>query len=322
MVLSHERPFPRPAIPLLLQCGVVFWLGCLLSWLLDYDVALSAGLSLVSLAFLFATYRISYNGRSGFRLLLAWALFFFLGATLMSVSINGLHHKREVLAGSDGAIFAVRILEDPTRGSFGYSVPALIVEPNSDFIRKQLYSYKVMLNYESGSFEYCDEFLAKVDISSIDEHYLDYFDKKGIVARCSVSDLRPVHSSQFGQLSELRLNFASSVSECLDFDTVNHDAVALIKALVVGNRQELFESDFYNQVKTVGLAHLVAVSGAHLVIVMGLISSCMRAIRLPRYLSVIIQLGFLFAYLIMVGLPVSCVRAAVMAARIAFICIA
>lgn len=98
MVLSHERPFPRPAIPLLLQCGVVFWLGCLLSWLLDYDVALSAGLSLVSLAFLFATYRISCNGRSGFRLLLAWALFFFLGATLMSVSINGLHHKREVLA--------------------------------------------------------------------------------------------------------------------------------------------------------------------------------------------------------------------------------
>lgn len=96
MVLSHERPFPRPAIPLLLQCGVVFWFGCLLSWLLDYDVALSAGLSLVSLAFLFATYRISCNSRSGFKLLLAWALFFFLGATLMSVSINGLHHKREV----------------------------------------------------------------------------------------------------------------------------------------------------------------------------------------------------------------------------------
>lgn len=206
MVLSHERPFPRPAIPLLLQCGVVFWFGCLLSWLLDYDVALSAGLSLVSLAFLFATYRISCNSRSGFKLLLAWALFFFLGATLMSVSINGLHHKREVLAGSDGALFAVRILEDPTRGSFGYSVPALIVEPNSDFIRKQLYSYKVVLNYESGSFEYGDEFLAKVDISSIDEHYLDYFDRKGIVARCSVSDLRPVHSSQFGQLSELRLS--------------------------------------------------------------------------------------------------------------------
>lgn len=135
MVLSHERPFPRPAIPLLLQrCGVL--VCCLLSWLLDYDVALSAGLSLVSLAFLFATYRISCNSRSGFKLLLAWALFFFLGATLMSVSINGLHHKREVLAGSDGALFAVRILEDPTRGSFGYSVPALIVEPNSDFIRK------------------------------------------------------------------------------------------------------------------------------------------------------------------------------------------
>ena len=116
MTLSHERPLPRPAIPLLLQCGMMFWLGCLLSGMLNYDVALSAGLCLISLGFLFAVFRVSCKSRSGFRLLLAWALFFFLGATLMSVSINGLHHKREVLAGSDGAIFAVRILKIPQEG--------------------------------------------------------------------------------------------------------------------------------------------------------------------------------------------------------------
>lgn len=313
MSLSHERSLSRPSIPLLLQCGVAFWLGCLLAEFLDYDLAFSAALCLILLCLLFAISRYSRKYRNSVQLLLLWTLFFFLGAILMSVSINGLHHKRDVLIGSDGATFAVRILEDPSKGSFGYSVPALITEPNSNCVRKQLFSYKVLLNYEDGSFEYGDEFLAKVDLISIDEHYQDYFDKKGIVARCTVSNLQPVYSSQFGLLSDLRLKFASSVSDYFDSDTANHDAVALIKALVVGNRQELFEGDFYDQVKIVGLAHLVAVSGAHLVIVMGLVSFCVRALRLPRHLSVVIQLGFLFAYLVMVGLPISCIRAAVMA---------
>lgn len=44
MALSHERSLSRPSIPLLLQCGVVFWLGCLLAEFLDYNLALSAAL--------------------------------------------------------------------------------------------------------------------------------------------------------------------------------------------------------------------------------------------------------------------------------------
>ena len=161
MALSHERSLSRPSIPLLLQCGVVFWLGCLLAEFLDYDLALSAALCLISLGLLFAISRYSRKYRNSVQLLLLWTLFIFLGAILMSVSINGLHHKREVLIGSDGATFAVRILEDPSKGSFGYSVPALITEPNSDCVRKQLFSYKVLLNYEDESFEYGVNFLQR-----------------------------------------------------------------------------------------------------------------------------------------------------------------
>lgn len=313
MAQYHDRPLPRPAIPLLLQCGLAFWLGCLLSEPLKYDVAPSAVLCLLSLVVLFALYRMLHENRNCIRLMAIWVLFLFLGSILISVSIYGVHQKRNAMMDLGEATRAVRILEDPSKGSFGYSVPALLTEPNVGLIQRQLSSCKVMLNYSDESFEYGDEFIAKVSFSSVDERYVNYYDKNGIVAPCSVSNLQPVYSSQLGLLSDSRLQFASAVSGFFDSDDVNDDAVALIKALVVGDRRELFESDFYNQVKVTGLAHLVAVSGAHLVIVIGLVSSCVRAIRLPRTLSICIQVGFLFTYLVIVGFPVSCIRAAVMA---------
>lgn len=313
MAQYHDRPLPRPAIPLLLQCGLAFWLGCLLSEPLKYNVAPSAVLCLLSLVVLFALYRMLHENRNCIRLMAIWVLFLFLGSILISVSIYGVHQKRNAMMDLGEATRAVRILEDPSKGSFGYSVPALLTEPNVGLIQRQLSSCKVMLSYSDESFEYGDEFIAKVSFSSVDERYVNYYDKNGIVAPCSVSNLQPVYSSQLGLLSDSRLQFASAVSGFFDSDDVNDDAVSLIKALVVGDRRELFESDFYNQVKVTGLAHLVAVSGAHLVIVIGLVSSCMRTIRLPRTLSVCIQVGFLFAYLVIVGFPVSCIRAAVMA---------
>ena len=116
MALSHERSLSRPSIPLLLQCGVVFWLGCLLAEFLDYDLALSAALCLISLGLLFALSRLSRKYRNSVQLLLLWTLFIFLGATLMSVSINGLHHKREVLIGQMEPHLLFGFLKIPQRG--------------------------------------------------------------------------------------------------------------------------------------------------------------------------------------------------------------
>lgn len=137
MAQYHDRSLPRPAIPLLLQCGVAFWLGCLLSESLKYDAALSVALCSLSLLVLFAFYRMLHESRSGIRLLAVWVLFLFLGSILMSVSIYGVHHKRNSMMDLGEATCAVRILEDPSKGSFGYSVPALLTEPNAGFIQRQ-----------------------------------------------------------------------------------------------------------------------------------------------------------------------------------------
>lgn len=95
-----------------------------------------------------------------------------------------------------------------------------------------------------------------------------------------------------------------------------HGGVAgpLLQALVCGWRGPLDETGVYEQFKRVGLAHLVAVSGAHLSIVTLFVTAGIRLIGLGRRAQVVIIGLFLMGYVGFTGMPVSAVRAALMAA--------
>lgn len=88
---------------------------------------------------------------------------------------------------------------------------------------------------------------------------------------------------------------------------------SLVAALSCGSRSGLIESDVYDQFKTSGIAHLVAVSGAHLAIVAASVASVARKVGLGRRHQALLIAGVVSAYLVMSGAPVSAVRAAVMA---------
>lgn len=89
---------------------------------------------------------------------------------------------------------------------------------------------------------------------------------------------------------------------------------ALIQALVCGYRAPLEAGGGYESFKTVGLAHLVAVSGAHLSIVAMFVTGSLRLIGLGRRGIAVAMAVFLAAYVCFTGMPVSALRAAVMAA--------
>ena len=57
---------------------------------------------------------------------------------------------------------------------------------------------------------------------------------------------------------------------------------------------------------------MVAVSGAHLVIVTSLISSLLKVLHAPRRFSITLLVLLMAAYTVMAGMPISCIRAAVM----------
>ena len=91
------------------------------------------------------------------------------------------------------------------------------------------------------------------------------------------------------------------------------EAAMMLSAIVLGYAADLYDSELYQTVKVDGLAHLVAVSGAHLAIVCGLLGAALRRASLPRSIAICMQVLFLGGYLVLTGAPTSAIRAAIMA---------
>lgn len=81
-----------------------------------------------------------------------------------------------------------------------------------------------------------------------------------------------------------------------------------------GWRPAIEESGLYDCFKAVGLAHLVAVSGAHLSIVSLFVAGGLRLLRCGRRATALTSALFLIGYVAFTGMPVSALRAAIMAA--------
>ena len=86
----------------------------------------------------------------------------------------------------------------------------------------------------------------------------------------------------------------------------------MLKAVTCGYRHEIDGSDEYRAFQTCGLAHLIAVSGAHLAIVAGIVLAAMNSLRAPRWCAIVATVGVMLAYLVLSGLPASAIRATIM----------
>lgn len=315
MALHNSSLSPRPSIPVLLQCAFALWAGCLFAGECASFVSVGMLICFAGVLILLIAIGLLVLLERGaeFHCLLESILLFLLGVLLISFSFQSLAKERENLAQQGPEVYSLRIVEDPVESSFGKRVVALMCSPNAGFLERSLGSVKVSLLLDGNDFSFGDEFQAKVSFKPVDESSLPYLNKNGLALNCSVSDIAELHSSKLGFLAGLRSDFANHVVEALSFEGSDKNAVAVVGALVIGDRRALFESQLYDDVKVCGLAHLVAVSGAHLVIVMGLVAACVKALRTPKAPALFLQLSFLFLYLIMVGFPISCIRAALMA---------
>ena len=94
---------------------------------------------------------------------------------------------------------------------------------------------------------------------------------------------------------------------------VKGDAGRLMSAMLLGTRDQLPDTvtrDF----RRLGLSHVLALSGLHLGVLMGLLHLLAERIHLPRRAELIVSMTFLLFYILLTGLTPSILRAGIMTA--------
>ncbi len=141
-----------------------------------------------------------------------------------------------------------------------------------------------------------------------------YYTSRGVNALMSVRDsagyrvtLRNRSSSwQTVVIDPLR----NSINRSID-RTMRGDSAALLKGILLGQRRQL-PDELLDTFKTIGLAHILAVSGLHVGLITLVIYTLLFVLRLPKNLVVAGTLGVLVLYAFITNLTPSVIRATIM----------
>lgn len=302
----------RPSIPTLLWCGLVLWLGCYVSSAItDYiNVYVFLTCCVIVLVVILITLFVCLRKNVSVFLCVI-SIFFILGSLLWTNQVLALDFQRTELLKVSGTSCLFRITEDPTQGFYGSSVVAEVSHQSKVIGLVRLY-------LPHSQFKYGDEFSAQANYFLPADSQIKKYNTEGILATATIESYELSKASLIGSVIHIRNAFTQRIdqqkhtSTATPEENINTEAIALLKGLVLGDRTELFEVPLYQEVKILGLAHLVAVSGSHLVIVMGFVSLVLKGLRVSKATAIGIQITLLGIYVCMVGFPISCIRAALM----------
>lgn len=318
---------PRPALPLVLYCAAGIWLGCLAGFSLKeawgeptvLGGAIGSATVCLLVGIVLSRHKVPFAAPCG---TLAFAA---LGLVLVLTQGFYLDHARTAGLEQSGQTAVFRIVEDPSQGQYGVTALAEISfsqvgDDTNELATLFMPKLKVRIQLDDEEVFYGQEFTARAVLTEPSDTVKSYYDRNGIALVCRIYNVEYLEASSVGVLAQMRNDFAQHVTNLAESHSLEEEPLALINALVVGDRSGLDDTELYQEVRVTGLAHLVAVSGAHLVIVLGFAQMLLNALRAPRGVSVVCQSVFLAVYLVMVGFPISCIRAACMsfAALMAF----
>lgn len=290
----------RPALPIAFACAMPFWLGCALSfsacrlacaqeclWAVEISAAACVAVAIAGIA---------TRGNAIALAALALAVGCFLGCA----EGRSLHIAASTVPETVPGAIEVTLSEDSKAGRDAETAFGTALLPDGRTL-EVLLSLPADAPLLRGARIACSGSLSQADFGRS-----DYLWRNGAVARLSVSAFEELDAPPpLGILMGIR-------AEALDAIGSADAGHALMQALACGYRHDISQMPEYAQFQTCGLAHLVAVSGAHLVIVTGLAASALRSLRVPWRVSIGILLGAMGAYLVLSGMPVSAVRAAIM----------
>ena len=300
-----EEGAARQPLPPLLGFALALWAACAssLSFSRELDAGMClaiAGLSLAAAAIAVAVLVASRHARCVLALPLLGVL---VGLALGAHQAAQLHVHMEGLGDGVAGTYEFLVVEDPRAGDFS---TAAIAQTNVAGVGR----IRVRLSLERDIQLACwDRFVATCTIGSAGASQMGSLWAKGCAGKASPKSIEVLEpQSLFALIGGLRKAALER------FAQYSCNGAMLVESISLGSRQRLFSSELYGQVKTVGLAHIVAVSGAHLGILSAFIVVLARALHLGRRPAAVVQLALLAAFVVLAGAPHSALRAALMAA--------
>lgn len=100
-------------------------------------------------------------------------------------------------------------------------------------------------------------------------------------------------------------------TENIFYESLNKQNADIILSIILGDVSYLDEN-LYDNIKTMGLAHIFAVSGSHIVLMYGFLLTMFKRCGLSHRVSWIIAWGIIWFYGFLIGFPISIMRALVM----------
>lgn len=290
----------KPGLPLLMPLALVFWAACaaLYSALCTAELQTCAGLVRACLVIGIAC-----------AIACAWRALRIRALVLCALALGCAFGSLGAATVKDGASRAVGergtwqlcLVSDSAASAFGSRASAEASGPQGQRV-------KMSVSFTD------DTMLLQGDVievqgapRAVKEASRGFSWSQGIVCELSASGYEPTEPA--GPLAFLRGLRRRAIEL---FGAQGGEQAGLLQALACGYRPTIEESGAYEAYKQCGLAHLVAVSGAHLAIVAGLLRWTLRRARVPLLAATGACIAFIAAYLVLAGIPISAVRAAIM----------
>lgn len=292
----------RPSIPPLLTIGLFAWGACAFLWpslrIASTETCLVAGSVCCVIACAFLTALMIRRRRIAAFCVVVGVL---LGSSFACAGAVRLHADQEALAHHAPENALLEATEDASCSSYGYCCQ--FIARFSDGCAGKIQAY---LDEETPPM-FGDLFSAEVETTAVSESSAAWAWSAGQAATATVSDRQAVsRTDAMGMALSTRAQAVEALSG-------EDEASAVLQALVCGYCATYDETRIKQDFTVCGLAHIVAVSGAHLVIVGAFVSALIRAMRFPRGFGLILQCFLMLGYLVLAGMPVSAVRAFIMA---------
>ncbi len=296
---------PRPSIPAVLALALGMWLACAITYSTAANIESNA-LVIVGCAGCAASVVVAAFWLRLRKLQLVFALLLgvLLGVSLGSVAAIGMHAKAENACGENGTWYC-QAIEDGSAGDYGASVFARVKRTKSS-PDSQSAVVKVTLSKDCATPRFGDEFCATGTIKEAKESQAAYFWRKSAVGSLRAYNVEmQTPSGIVAMLTCVRNKAIDAFSTAASIDS------GLTSAIICGYRESL-DDGVYRNFQTCGLAHVVAVSGAHLSIVAAFAARALRALRARKFVSTALQIAFILSYLVLCAVPISALRAAIM----------